>query len=106
MPERTSVLSSLIRSDPQLALRWKAGFHKFMTIDAASRVASSTIEVSLMRKFMMNSRLMLRKIIVVVAIASALGGSVLPTSAFARGSTFGDGRVASGANVDRNHRVP
>jgi hypothetical protein len=57
-----------------------------------------------MRTFMMKRKFMLRKIIV-VAIASALCGFVLPTSAFARGSTFEHGRLAGSANVDRNDRV-
>ena len=42
---------------------------------------------------------MLRKTTVVLAIAFALSGSTLPTNAFAASSTFGGGRMASGAKA-------
>jgi hypothetical protein len=47
---------------------------------------------------------MLRKITVVVAIAVALGGSALPTSAFAR-SAFAADRVATAPKVGGSNRV-
>src|SRR5262249_18510046 len=41
-------------------------------------------------------KVMLRKTMVALAIAFALGGSALPTSAFALGGAFGGGRMAGG----------
>jgi hypothetical protein len=48
---------------------------------------------------------MLRKTMVALAIAFALGGSALPTSAFAIGSAFGGGRMASGGYAYHSERV-
>jgi hypothetical protein len=48
---------------------------------------------------------MLRKTIVALAIAFALGGASLPTSAFALASAFGGGRVANSGNAYHSDRV-
>ena len=48
---------------------------------------------------------MQRKTIAALAIAFALGGSSLPTSAFALARAFGSDRVASGGNAYHSDRV-
>ena len=48
---------------------------------------------------------MLRKNMVALAIAFALGGSALTTSAFALGSAFGGGRTASDGYAYHSDRV-
>ena len=48
---------------------------------------------------------MLRKTMVALATALALGGSALPTSAFALGSAFGGGRMAGGGYAYHSDRV-
>jgi hypothetical protein len=48
---------------------------------------------------------MLRKTIAALTIAFVLGGSSLPTSAFALVSAFGGDRVASGGNAYHKDRV-
>jgi hypothetical protein len=48
---------------------------------------------------------MLHKTIVAVTVAFALGSSVLPTSAFALASAFGDVRIASAGNAYHGNRV-
>ncbi|MCK1483871.1 MULTISPECIES: hypothetical protein [unclassified Bradyrhizobium] len=53
----------------------------------------------------MKRKFILRKILVALSIAFALGGSFIPTNAFASGSALGDGRMASGANADRSVRL-
>ena len=45
---------------------------------------------------------MLCRTMVVLAIAFALGGYTLPTKAFAAGSTFEGGRMASGAKANQH----
>jgi hypothetical protein len=47
----------------------------------------------------MKRKFILRKIVVALSTAFALGGSFIPTNAFASGSALGDCRMASGANV-------
>jgi hypothetical protein len=53
----------------------------------------------------MKRKFILRKIMVALSIAVALGGSFIPTNAFASGSALGDGRMASGANAYRSDHV-
>ncbi len=48
---------------------------------------------------------MLRKTMVAFAIAFALGGSALPTSAFALSSAHGGGRMASWGYIYHSDRV-
>lgn len=48
---------------------------------------------------------MLRKTMVVLAVAFALGGSALSTSATALGSAFGGGRRASGGYASHSDRI-
>ena len=48
---------------------------------------------------------MLRKTMVALVIAFALGGSALPTSAFALDSAFGGGRMAGGGYAYHSDRV-
>jgi len=53
----------------------------------------------------MKRKVMLRKTMVAFAIAFALGGSALPTSAFALSSAHGGGRMASWGYVYHSDRV-
>ena len=53
----------------------------------------------------MTTKFVLRKSMVILAIAIALGGSVLPTNAFAAGGVLEGGRIATDADSHRSDRV-
>jgi hypothetical protein len=57
------------------------------------------------RKFAMNTKFVLRNSVVVLAIAAVLGGSLLPTNAFAVGGALDSGRIVTDANAKRSDRV-
>ena len=54
---------------------------------------------------MMNAKFVLRKSVVVLAIALALTGPTLPTNAFAVGRVLEGGRIVTDANAQRSDRV-
>ena len=54
---------------------------------------------------MMNAKFVLRKNVVVLAIAFAISGPALPTKAFAVGGVLEGGRLVTDANAQRSDRV-
>jgi len=54
---------------------------------------------------MMNTKFMLRKSVVVLAIAFAFSGSALSSNAFAVGGVLEGSRIATDANAHRSDRV-
>ena len=54
---------------------------------------------------MMNTKFVLRKSVVVLAFAFALGSSALSTNAFAAGGVLEGGRVVTHANAHRSDRA-
>ena len=54
---------------------------------------------------MMNTKFVLRRSVVVLAFAFALGSSALSTNAFAAGGVLERGRVVTHANAHRSDRV-
>jgi hypothetical protein len=58
-----------------------------------------------MKENMMTTKFVLRKSMVILAIALALGGSALPINAFAAGGVSEGGRIVNDANAHRSERL-